>query len=336
MERGSDPLGVRIHSDAATGPVGTGTVGETPFCGVIPEGEVEMEARGFRRLSLALGIRTWIVGLVIAAAVRPASMAGQEVSGRLLESETRQPIVWGTLALLDTAFNAVTQTLSSPTGAFVLEAPEAGSFYVLAEALGYEPKADGILELGEGGSVSIEFYLKPKPLEMDSLIVAMRRVRTYRYLTEVGYYERKNMGFGTFVSPEEIQRRRPFTTSDLLRNVPDLYIEEGDRAGTRVYLVRGGSRCNPSVLVDGSRVFNDPHTERGGPLADVQSARNPSAFKVEREDQGIVLERMVDIEDISAVEVHTRPTSIPLQYGGTQETCGLLMVWTHIFTGTGG
>lgn len=303
---------------------------------VSQDGELEMEACSFGRPVPSPGIRLWIAGLVIAAVVQPTSMAGQEVSGLLLESETRQPIVWATVALLDTTFNAVAHTLSSPTGAFVLEAPEAGSFYVLAEALGYEPKADGILELGEGGSVSIEFYLKPKPLEMDSLLVAMKRVRTFRYLTEVGYYERQKMGLGTFISPEEIQRRRPFTTADLLRNVPDLYLEQGGNAGTRVYLIRGGSRCNPAVLVDGSRTFNDMHTERGGPLTDRQTAGSSSAFKGDREDHGVVLERMVDIEDISAVEVHTRATSLPLQYGGTQETCGLLMVWTHIFTGQGG
>jgi hypothetical protein len=263
-------------------------------------------------------------------------MAGQEVRGRLLESETRQPIAWASLTLLDTTLSAVTHTLSSVTGAFVLEAPEAGSFYVLAEALGYEPKADGILEVGEGGSVSIDFYLKPKPLEMDSLIVALKRVRAYRYLSEVGYYEREKMGFGTFISPDQIKRRKPFTTFDLLRDVPDLYIDQGGRGGTRVYLMRGGSRCNPVVLLDGARAFNDTHTERGGPLSDIVPAGTPSAIKPERNDEGIVLESIVDIEDISAIEVHTRATSMPLQYGGTQETCGLLMIWTHFFTGTGG
>ena len=295
-----------------------------------------MESGAFRGPVTPPGIRRWIAGLVTAVAVHPAAMAGQEVTGLLLESETRAPIAWATISLLDTTFNAVTQTLSSQTGAFLLESPEAGSFYVLAEALGYEPKVDGILELKEGGSASIEFYLKPKPLEMDSLIVALKRVRTYGYLTEVGYYERQKMGFGTFVSPDEIQRRRPFTTFDLLRSVPDLRIEEGGRAGTRVYLMRGGSRCNPAVLLDGSRAFNDTHTERGGPLADLPPFGAPSSIRTQRDDQGIVLESIVDIEDISAVEVHTRATSMPLQYGGTQESCGLLMIWTHFRTGTGG
>ena len=110
--------------------------------------------------------------------------------------------------------------------------------------------------------------MKPKPLEMDSLIVALKRVRTYGYLSEVGYYEREKMGFGTF--------------TDLLAEA------------------------------------------------------NQSAIRVQRDDQGIVLEGIVNIEDISAVEVHTRATSMPLQYGGTQETCGLLMIWTLFFTGTGG
>jgi hypothetical protein len=298
-----------------------------------------MKAGVFQRSVSPPGAGRWIAALAIFAAAQPAGLSGQEVRGRLLESETREPIAWATLTLLDTTFTAVSRTRSSLSGAFVLESPFSGSFFVMAEALGYAPKVDGILELDDGGLASIEFFLKPKPLEMDSLIVALKRVRTFQYLTEVGYYERKKMGFGTFVSPDEIQRRRPFTTFDLLRNVPDLHVELGGSDGTRVYLMRGGSRCNPAVLIDGSRAFNDIHTERGAPETDLLPSANPPtsrAQKTERDHQGIVLERMIDIADISAVEVHTRATSMPLQYGGTQETCGLLMIWTHFRTGTGG
>ena len=275
-------------------------------------------------------------GLVLLAlSLSLTRVQGQEIRGHLLEAESGQPIPWATMALLDTAFTAVAHAVSGQNGAFSVQAPGPGAYYLLGEALGYEPKVDGILELGPGGSVSVAFYLKPKPIELDALKVAIVRVRTYQHLSDVGYYERAKMGFGSYVSPETIERRNPSTTFDLLRGVPGLYFEEGGREGTRVFLIRGGYRCNPAVYVDGSRVFNDPHTERGGPPEDLTSggADTASIRVVSRDHAGIVLDYMVNIQDISAVEVHTRATSVPLLYGGTQETCGVLLIWTHLTEG---
>jgi hypothetical protein len=289
------------------------------------------QVRRSRVLTASLPVLLLAPFLALAA----GEAGGQEIRGRLLETGTAQPIPWANLALLDTTFTAVAQTLSDQRGAFVLEVPAQGSYYVLAEALGYQPKLDGILEFRGGGSVSVEFYLRPKPLEMDSLKVALKRVRTYQHLNDVGYYDREKMGFGTFLSPDIIERRKPFSTFDLLRGVPGLYIEEGGRDGTRVFLIRGGYRCNPAVYVDGSRVFNDLHTEEGTSVVGIGPS-DPifeNLPNMPRDDRGIVLERMVDIEDISAVEVHTRSTSVPLLYGGTQETCGVLLVWTHLSVG---
>jgi len=278
----------------------------------------------------------------------PAGLTGQEVRGHLLESGTRQPITLGAVTLLDTAFSAVVQTLTNEDGAFLLQAPAPGAYYVLAEALGYAPNVDGILELGSGGSITVEVYLRPNPIEMDSLTVALTRLLQFHNLSEVGYYDRKKMGFGSFISPEEIKRQNPVSAYHLLRQVPDLHLGAQTAAGTRVYLVRGGRPCTPRVYVDGSMVMNDVLTERLGPQnlnpapvtpentglpqldpsqVDLESRlRAPTAYA------GVVLESLVNIQDISAVEVHTRATSIPLIYGGTQDTCGVIMLWTHLAT----
>ncbi|MFC1574453.1 carboxypeptidase regulatory-like domain-containing protein [Gemmatimonadota bacterium] len=264
----------------------------------------------------------------------PTSLAGQEVRGRLLESETGTGIPMASVALLDTTMATVVETLTNEEGAFSLQAPAPGSYHVLAEALGYAPRVDGILEMGAGGSVTIEFYLRPKPIEMDSLIVALTRVRTFRNLTEVGYYDRRKMGFGSYITPEEIQRRNPVTAFDLLRGVPNLHLGARNVEGTRVYLRRGGLVCNPKVYVDGTLVMNDPHTEGLGPeeldtsMIDAE-ARTDEAMP----SYGVVLEDLVNFQDISAVEVHTRATSIPLLYGGTQDNCGVILIWTHSETG---
>lgn len=286
--------------------------------------------------------------LLILKPLPSPGISAQQVRGHLLESGTSQPIPLGLVALLDTAFSPVTQSLANENGAFLLEAPEPGAYYVLAEALAYSPTVDGILDLGPGGSISVEIYLTPKPIELDSLKVALTRVRWFQNLSEVGYYDRMKMGFGSFITPEQIERRNPASVYELLRLVPDLHFGAQTLAGTRVFLVRGGSPCTPRVYVDGGLVMNDVLTESMGPQVlnpppttpenvgpqqpdpsaiDLQSRlRSPTRYP------GVVLDALVNPQDISAIEVHTRATSIPLVYGGTQDTCGVILIWTHLAT----
>jgi hypothetical protein len=251
-----------------------------------------------------------LLGLTIP--MLPNPVAAQTVQGTVIETGTRQPIPWASLTLLDTTFTAVGGTTANSDGRFSLEAPGPGDYYVLAEALGYQPGLDGILELGSGGSISVEFYLHPKPLVLDSLVVAMTRTRVYRELQKTGYYERLEAGFGSFITPEEIERRNPRQMADLFRNVPGIRIRREGMDGTRIYLVRPnmvrGNTCSPRVYVDGMPRRNDPTTEEMSP--------------------GVRMEDIVDISQIAAVEVHTRATSIPLAVGGTQEGCGVIMIWT--------
>jgi outer membrane cobalamin receptor len=163
----------------------------------------------------------------------------------------------------------------------------------------------------------VEFYLRPKPIVLDSLVVAMTRTRVYRGLQKTGYYDRFQAGFGSFITPEEIEKRNPREVADLFRGVPGIQVRREGITGTRIFLFRpnfrGRETCNPRVYVDGMQRLNDPFTEEGAP--------------------GIRLEDLVSISDIAAVEVHTRATSIPLLYGGTQEGCGAILIWTKAYGG---
>jgi hypothetical protein len=241
----------------------------------------------------------------------------QAVQGTVFETGSRQVIPFASFTLLDTTFTAVGGTHADAAGRFRLEAPEPGDYYLLTEALGYEPGLDGILELGEGGSISVEFFLRPKPIVLDSLVVAMTRTRVYRGLQQTGYYDRFKMGAGSFITPEEIDRRNPRDVADLFRSVPGIQVRREGIGGTRIFLYRpnyrGQETCNPRVYVDGMQRMNDRMTEEMAP--------------------GIRLEDLVSVSDIAAVEVHTRATSIPLLYGGTQAGCGAILIWTKAYGG---
>jgi hypothetical protein len=40
------------------------------------------------------------------------------------------------------------------------------------------------------------------------------------------------------------------------------------------------------------------------------------------------LDGAVDISQIAAVEVYTRASNVPLQWGGTNAGCGIVLIWT--------
>ena len=233
-----------------------------------------------------------------------AQASGQTVRGRLLETGTRQPILLGTVALLDTTLTVIDQAFTNESGNFILTAPGPGSYYVLADRLGYARSVDGILELGEDGEISIDFFLRPQPIVLDSLTVEAERQRIVRRLESAGFYERQKSGFGHFVTPEQIEKRMPVTTRDLLRAVPGLrVVEDGALGQTLVMRRNDGGTCSPQLHVDGTRI-----SSAGG--------------------GGVRLEDVINLDDISAVEVYDGGADTPLQYGGTQNGCGVVLVWT--------
>ncbi len=228
-----------------------------------------------------------------------APARAQIVKGVLRDSGTKQPILLGTVALLDTTLAVVDQVLTDEKGAFLLNAPKPGAYYVLADRLGYRRSVDGILELGAGGSIDVDFFLRPEPLVLDSIVVAARRERDARHLTTVGFYERRDQGFGHFITSDQIEKRAAFEPADLLRTIPGVKTQKG-LLGTQVLFNRGRRDCIPAIYLDAARI------------ADSTS-----------------IEQVVAVEDIAAVELYTRATTVPLQWGGISAGCGAMVIWTR-------
>ena len=237
----------------------------------------------------------------------PLPAQSQTIRGRVLESQSVQPVERAGVMLLDTTFTAVAGTATNAMGAFTLEAPGPGAYYVLTESLGYSSSIDGILELREGGSVTVEIYLKPKPIVLDSIKVAVARAQIFQHLDGAGFNQRVATGIGHFITPEDIERRNPRYMVDLFRNAPGVrLIGAGGYSGTGLEFVNGsprGATCSPQVYVDGIRVNAD--TAWGG------------------------LEGVADVSQIAAVEVYTRASNVPLQWVGTGSACGVALIWTR-------
>jgi hypothetical protein len=67
--------------------------------------------------------------------------------------------------------------------------------------------------------------------------------------------------------------------------------------------------CQPRVYLDGVLISQ------------------PSPFN-DSQLSGAYPDQVADVCDIAGMEIHTRFTGIPLAYGGTQGSCGVILIWT--------
>jgi hypothetical protein len=232
----------------------------------------------------------------------PASVAGQTVDGRLLESGTDRPVELGLLVLLTESGDSVASTLTDQMGRFRLESPEPGIFLLAATALGYEGLTAGVLELGEGARMSVNVRIRARAIEIAGITVETRASAVSEpTLVRNGFVDRAQRGFGSFITPKDIFESGAATVSDLLSRtgrVTTRYARGGDRI-----LMRGsGGYCTPAVFVDGVRVS----------MGD-----------------GLSLDLYVQVSMLAAVEVYRSSSEAPLQYGGGLGGCGVLVLWTR-------
>jgi len=243
----------------------------------------------FGRLTL---VPCCLLGLVLAS-----PLEGQEVRGQLLEVSTERPIRSGLVALVTIDGEEVDQAETDSLGRFLLSSGGPGSFYVRAKRLGYRTKMDGILELGEGGRISIEFYLMPDPIEVEGVEGTAERMDRLEaidreYLEWQGFYERMDRGFGYFMTPEDLEERVSFDAWDLFHRVPGLGVSRPPRPTVSV--------C--AVYLDGILI----HEARDGPWR---------------------MSDDISVEAIAGIEIYTRGTQVPVRYslGG----CGrVILVWS--------
>lgn len=239
-----------------------------------------------------------MVGMALTGAFDEAD--AQIVRGSVLESGSRQPIMLATVALVDTAFVVVDQTFSEDDGGFILEAQAPGSYWVVVDRIGYQPRMDGILEMGEDGFISVEFYLPPRPIQIEGLTATARRELARRHLETQGFYDRQDMGFGHHIGPADLEKRPIFDIPGLLRGIPRVVVSRDMRGSTVMFRGgREGGTCQPRILVDGSEIM-----------------------------PGIPIDDVADVRDIVGVEAYVGTASAPLEYV-VNNTCGVLLIWTR-------
>lgn len=256
----------------------------------------------------------------------PTAMWGQSqggmVRGIVRSQQTGAPIS-------DVIVRAVQLGLTVRTdtgGFFQLMGVGTREFVIQFRRLGFAPltltvRLEDSVDVGSLGTVTME----PVATRLEAIIVEGEAYN--RRLINVGYYDRRKFGFGSFVDREAIEEMNPNRMTEVVRSMKGFTVVPnqnymrplpvkrtvfghavgGRRGGgidTRRYVIRPrrGRGCPALVFVDGIWVGNTIDTD---------------------------IDRFVHPSAVLAIEAYSGPSIMPAEFNRSGAECGALVIWTR-------
>jgi len=241
----------------------------------------------------------------------PAAHA-QVLAGTVLDSASGKPIVGARILLLDSAGTAIKSLVTASDGQFSFSIPHLGQYRLLIGRIGYAISISKPFLFSSAFMARVSLSLPSNPVTLDTVTVVAKEIeRRLPYLADAGFYGRRQIGFGHFLTRDEIDKRDPLILSDLLKGMSGVRVTcTGARRCTvtmraaNTMFFRG--KCNPSVVLDGALL--QPGGTGGG---------------------GLLLDDLVNPFNIEALEVYPGPEGVPVQYSGYLSPCGSIIVWSR-------
>ena len=279
----------------------TGAGGFFVFCHV-PAG---VTANLVAHERLTRGPFTWEIEageLYVQNILLPLSTTGAKgiLVGQVVEAETGRPVVDAAVRLVERGQGASTNT----HGFFTFGEQPWGIYTLEVKRLGYADYSGAVRVAGDLQQ-SVEVRISKKALQLEGLKVTVRARR--RRIDMDGLVQRMDLGFGSFITADELSQRPMARITDLLRGTAGLWVNVNQREHTFSLEVRGRP-CVPDVFVDGIRYSGMPD-ELNFPPA----------------------------EDLEAVEVYKGMGEIPgifMRAGVTQ--CAVIAMWRRVSPRAGG
>jgi len=320
-------FGDRIGVETATNPEGWYTA-----CGVPANIELEVVAEfldrgadtlyaelrpgGSRRLDFQLGLPPALITTVTSADAVTAGEGTQGVQGRIFDPRTGGPVLGAEVILRQGEGRVLATGTTNERGFFRLLTRFPGEYSLEVNALGYDTEGLDGLDVEAGRLSVVEVGLPPQAVELEPLVV-VAEPRTF-HLEMVGFYQRKELSGGFFITPEMIEERHSERVTQLLQQVPGATVVQDQMGQNAVHfrtalglmslpVTGGGSQaapCWPRVYLDGLLMHEGGYS---GP-AFVDGLTQPF--------------------NLDGIEVYRSPTEIPPTFGGSRSRCGVIVMWS--------
>lgn len=290
---------------AATSQVATtGSGGLFVFCHV-PAG---VSAKLVARERLTRGPFTWEIEpgqLYVQNILLPLSTMGRKgiLVGQVIDAETRRPVVDAVVRLAERG----RPTDTNSHGFFTLGEQPFGIYTLEVKRLGYADYSAPVRVAGDLQQ-SVEVPISRQALQVEGLTVTVRATR--QQIDMDGLVRRMDLGIGSFITADELDKRPMARITDLLRGMAGLWVDVNQRDHTFSLEVRGHP-CTPDVFVDGVRYSGSPDELDVPPAEDLEAVE---VYKGRDEIPGIFMRATVGRAQCAVVAVWRRAS--PRSGGG--------------------
>jgi hypothetical protein len=279
----------------------------------------------------ARGAGARLTALLLACSASP--LAAQVDTGRIMIAGTvidplRNPIEGAEIRIVGGGPSA----LSSRAGTFRIFAPRSKQILVQVRRPGYRAE---LLVLDREWSGTV--LLQPGVFELPEIKVTARYAKPAKYAGTAkydDYFRRRRIGFGQFITREEIERRNPFRTIEILQGQAGIRTSIHPPGGAYGSVV-AFARCSEyppkiNVYVDGRKLMGEASPSAESILQRMQSVSfGDEALAGQRRTMAAVGEMLERIPpgDIELIEIFRGPGELPGEFN--DGNCGAISIWTR-------
>ena len=244
----------------------------------------------------------------------------------LVVSSDSQPIAYAYVTV-----NGGSGVITDEKGEIGLGAGRAKTITVNVRRIGYAPWF-GQLAMPDTAAV-LRVTLGRIAQTLSTVSISESESRTVLSLTMRGFYNRwemrqKGLLSATFIGPEELEFRHPDKITNVLRGLNGVSF----RLSIEHELVAFGlgGQCQMAIVVDGieqcassgcqQRTHGASITGGGDPVRDGRGGLS--------EQNAVLIDRVLEANDISAIEIYPRGGNMPISLQVPDTACGVIAFWT--------
>ena len=225
-----------------------------------------------------------------------------QIVGQVVDASTGAPIQGAHLALRGLAHESFTDE----SGFFWFLAVPAGTFALELQHIAYGTQT-AELSTRQRSTTRVEVRLHPAVIEVEPIAVQVEGAVYPWHLQRMGFYDRRDVGWGEYFAPAYFEERESVTFRTFLSTSATQHLSSRsagcmnrrlrDRRAEPQRIGSGGGCCAPLITIDGRR-------DRVGLAPDLA------------------------MSDIGAIEVYRDASGAPIQtIDWTSARCGVVAIW---------
>lgn len=233
------------------------------------------------------------------------------ISGRTVTHQEEEPIGNVAVTVVDADGEEIATRFSDENGLFSFLVEGTPSIQLRARRIGFRavrtPKLK-LKQLKDFRTLTVELRMAPEAVPVAPLEVVAGRRREVSPVLE-GYHRRKEMGFGEYITRQEIERRDPGEVTELFRTIPGIRLSSSGR-GSHAIVTTNRSEASFTGPCPAQIYVDDFHVNRS----------TGRTFRIDD---------MVTPEDVQGIEVYKGLSTVPAEFLSPKADCGVIVIWTR-------